>query len=324
MYGMGDGNSWNPVVGLDVEGHEFTHMVVEKRNSSFSPMVYQGESGALNESFADIFGTCVEFYAKPSTANWTIGEDVILPNGNFLRSMSNPNLKQHPDTYNGQYWANPTNLNFDFGGVHFNSGVQNHWFYLLAQNTSTQTITGTNDLGNQYSVTSIGINKAQQIAYKNLTTYLPSSNSTYMDSFYGSLLATQDLYGANSTEFNAVRQAWYAVGICNDPNNACSGTTSLTASSGTFTDGSGSANYGNNSNCKWVIAPAGATQITLNFTTFNTEATYDIVTVYNGLDDTYPVLATWWGNTLPPTISTTAGVGAMCVKFTSDTSNTLS
>ncbi len=323
-YGMGNGITSNPWVSIDLVGHEFTHMVVEKRNSSFPPIIYQGESGALDESFADIFGTCSEFYTKPITANWTLFEEIVLPIGGFSRSMSNPNLKQQPDTYNGQYWANPTNLNFDFGGVHFNSGVQNHWFYLLAQNTSTPTITGTNDLGNQYSVTSIGINKAQQIAYKNLTTYLPSPNSTYMDSFYGSLLATQDLYGASSTEFIAVRQAWYAVGIGNDPNSACSGTTSLTASSGTFTDGSGSANYGNNSSCKWVIAPAGATQITLNFTAFDTEATYDTVTVYDGPDDTYPVLATWWGNTLPPTITTTAGIGAMCVKFTSDASDTFS
>lgn len=325
MYGMGDGNSMNPVVGLDVEGHEFTHMVVEKRNSSFSPMVYQGESGALDESFSDIFGTCIEFYTKPLTANWTIGEDVKLPSGNFLRSMEEPSLKQHPDTYNsGQYWKNPTDINFDYGGVHYNSGVQNYWFYLLAQNTSTLTITGTNDLNNTYSVTSIGINKARQIAYKNLTTYLPSPNSTYMDSYYGSLLAAQELYGNPSPEYTAVRNAWYAVGIGNDPNSFCSGTTSLTASSGTFTDGSGSANYGNNSSCKWVIAPAGATQISLNFTAFDTEATYDIVTVHDGPDDTYPVLATWWGNTLPPTITTTAGIGAMCVKFTSDASDTLS
>lgn len=323
MYGMGDGNSWNPVVGLDVEGHEFTHMVVEKRNSSFSPMVYQGESGALDESFSDIFGTCIEFYTKPLTANWTIGEDVKLPSGNFLRSMEEPSLKQHPDTYNsGQYWKNPTDINFDYGGVHYNSGVQNYWFYLLAQNTSTSTITGTNDLNNTYSVTSIGINKARQIAYKNLTTYLPSPNSTYMDSYYGSLLAAQELYGNPSPEYTAVRNAWYAVGIGNDPNSFCSGTTSLTASSGTFTDGSGSANYGNNSSCKWVIAPAGATQISLNFTAFETEVTYDIVTIYDGPDDTYPVLANWWGNTLPPTISTTAGVGAMCVKFTSDATDT--
>lgn len=312
VYGMGDGQLMNPVVGLDVAGHEFTHLVVN--NNGNGGLVYQGESGALNESFADIFGTSVEFFAGLN-ADWLIGEDVTVLSP-FLRSMSNPNATQNPDTYNGLHWTNPNNIQFDNGGVHINSGVQNFWFYLLSQGGS-----GTNDLNNLYTVTGIGINKARQIAYRNLVTYL-SSNATYMDSFYGSLQAAQDLYGANSTEFNAVRQAWYAVGIGNDPNSACSGTTSLTASSGTFTDGSGSANYGNNSSCKWVIAPAGATQISINFSAFDTEATYDIVTVYDGPDDTYPVLATWWGNTLPPTISTTAGVGAMCVKFTSDATDT--
>lgn len=314
VYGMGDGQLMNPVVGLDVAGHEFTHLVVN--NNGNGGLVYQGESGALNESFADIFGTSVEFFAGLN-ADWLIGEDVTVQSP-FLRSMSNPNATQNPDTYNGLHWTNPNNIQFDNGGVHINSGVQNFWFYLLSQGGS-----GTNDLNNLYTVTGIGINKARQIAYRNLVTYL-SSNATYMDSFYGSLQAAQDLYGANSTEFNAVRQAWYAVGIGNDPNSACSGTTSLTASSGTFTDGSGSANYGNNSSCKWVIAPAGATQISINFSAFDTEATYDIVTVYDGPDDSYPVLANWWGNTLPPTISTTAGVGAMCVKFTSDASDTFS
>ena len=314
VYGMGDGQLMNPVVGLDVAGHEFTHLVVN--NNGNGGLVYRGESGALNESFADIFGTSVEFFAGLN-ADWLIGEDVTVQSP-FLRSMSNPNATQNPDTYNGLHWTNPNNIQFDNGGVHINSGVQNFWFYLLSQGGS-----GVNDINNTYVVNGIGINKARQIAYRNLVTYL-SPNATYMDSYYGSLQAAQDLYGANSTEFNAVRQAWYAVGIGNDPNNACSGTTSLIASSGTFTDGSGSANYGNNSSCKWVIAPAGATQISLNFTTFDTEVTYDKVTVYDGPDDTYPVLANWWGNTLPPTISTTAGVGAMCVKFTSDASDTFS
>jgi Zn-dependent metalloprotease len=314
VYGMGDGQLMNPVVGLDVAGHEFTHLVVN--NNGNGGLVYQGESGALNESFADIFGTSVEFFAGLN-ADWLIGEDVTVQSP-FLRSMSNPNSTQNPDTYNGLHWTNPNNIQFDNGGVHINSGVQNFWFYILSQGGS-----GVNDINNTYFVNGIGINKARQIAYRNLVTYL-SPNATYMDSFYGSLQAAQDLYGANSTEFNAVRQAWFAVGIGNDPNNFCSGTTSLTATSGTFTDGSGSANYGNNSSCKWVIAPAGATQISLNFTSFNTEATYDIVTVYNGPDDTFPVLATWWGNTLPPTISTSAGVGAMCIKFTSDATDTFS
>lgn len=311
QYGLGDGVSMNPVVSLDVEGHEFTHMVVNHNGNG--GLVYQGESGALNESFADIFGTCIEFYTFGANANWTIGEDVMI-NSPFLRSMSNPNASQNPDTYNGTHWANPSNLSYDNGGVHINSGVQNFWFYLLSQGGS-----GTNDLNNPYSVTGIGINQARQIAYRNLVTYL-TPNATYMDAYYGSLQATQDLYGNPSTQYTAVKQAWYAVGIGNDPNNYCSGTTNLTAPSGTITDGSGSANYNNNANCTWVIAPAGATQISLTFTAFDTEEDYDTVFVYDGPDDTYPVLATWWGNTLPPVINTSSGVGAMTVKFVSDIS----
>ncbi|MBP6756161.1 MAG: M4 family metallopeptidase [Bacteroidia bacterium] len=322
VFGMGDGIDMSPLVGLDVEGHEYSHMVVANRNIMFGGLVYQGESGALNESFADIFGTCVEFYAKPTTANWTIGEDVMVQEP-FMRSMANPNATQNPDTYSGQFWANPNNIQNDKGGVHINSGVQNFWFYLLSQG-SQGVLNTTNDLGNVFSVSGIGINKARQIAYKNLTTYLSSTTSTYMDSYYGSLLAVQELYGNPSPEYTAVRNAWYAVGIGNSPNSSCSGITNLTSSSGTLTDGSGLSNYDNNSSCNWVIAPPGATQISLNFTTFNTEATYDIVTVYDGPNDTYPLLATWWGNTVPPTITSTAGVGAMCVKFTSDATDTFS
>jgi Zn-dependent metalloprotease len=317
VFGMGDGITMSPLVGLDVEGHEYSHMVVANRNIAFGGLAYQGESGALNESFADILGTCVEFYAKPSTANWNIGEDVMLPSGTVMRSMSNPNSRQQPDTYNSPngFWQNPNcgtpTPENDKCGVHTNSGVQNYWFYLLSQGG-----TGTNDIGNSFNVSGIGINKARQIAYLNLTTYLGGQNATYFDSYNGSLLAAQALYGSNSLELNSVRQAWYAVGIGNDPNNFCSGTTNLSASNGTFSDGSGSANYSDNATCKWVIAPAGATQISLNFTTFNTETTYDIVTVYDGPTESYPVLATWWGNTLPPTITSTSG--AMCIKFTSD------
>jgi Zn-dependent metalloprotease len=316
VYGMGDGQLMNALVGLDVDGHEFTHMVIN--NNGNGGLTYQGESGALNESFADIFGTCVEFYSNVNP-DWNIGEDVTVSASN-LRSMSNPNnpsgLSQQPDTYNGQYWENPNNLQVDHGGVHINSGVQNFWFYLLCQGGS-----GTNDLNNAYSVTSIGIAQARAIAYRNLTNYL-TPNATFMDAYYGSLQSAQDLYGNPSTQYTAVRQAWYAVGIGNDPNNFCSGTTNLTAPSGTITDGSGSANYNNNANCKWVIAPAGATQIQLTFTAFDTEADYDTVFVYDGPDETFPVLATWWGNTLPPVINTTSGVGAMCVRFTSDVTQT--
>ena len=309
-YGMGDAITNNPLVAIDIEGHEFTHMVINTNGNG--GLAYQRESGALNESFADIFGACVEFYSGVNP-DWFIGEGIMIGKP-FMRSMSNPNAMQQPDTYGGQYWENPdcgtpTTEN-DKCGVHTNSGVQNFWFYLLCQGG-----TGTNDLGNAYNVTGIGISQARQIAYRNLMTYL-GPNATYYDAYLGSLQAAQDLYGNPSAQYNAVRAAWFATGIGNNPNNYCSGTTNLTASGVTFSDGSGSADYNNNSNCKWVIAPAGANQISLNFTSFSTEAGFDTVFVYDGPTEDSSVLMTWWGNTLPPTINSTGG--ALCVKFKSD------
>lgn len=327
-YGDGDGISEGPQSALDVCGHELTHAVIQYTANLY----YQNESGALNESFSDIFGTAIEYYGTPSTADFLFSEKTFLQNGDFSRSLQEPKLKNQPNTYNGNNWAplitssyptQPPTRSSDWGGVHINSGVQNYWFYLLSQGGS-----GTiDDAGTKpYSVTGIGIAKATKIAYQNLVYHLkPTSN--YMDAYNNSLLAAEELYpsvgGIHSQEYNSVRQAWYAVGIGSDPSNSCAGTTNLTASSGTFSDGSGTVNYGDNSSCKWVIAPAGATQVSIDFTTFDTEATFDKVYVYDGPDDTAPLLATWWGNTLPPTITTSTGIGAMCVKFTSDATTTL-
>jgi Zn-dependent metalloprotease len=216
QYGMGDGQYMDPVVGIDVMGHEFTHMVTDHNGNG--GLNYQGESGALNESFSDIFGTSIEFYAKGQDANWTMGEGIILGSPGFFRSMAQPKLAQNPDTYEGQYWKNPANLQDDNGGVHYNSGIQNKWFYLL-----TQGGTGTNDKSDAYTVTGIGMAKAQQIAYRNLTTYiLPSSD--YMDAYEGSLQAALDLYGNGTDttvqEYRSVKQAWYAVGIGGDSTTA--------------------------------------------------------------------------------------------------------
>lgn len=309
VFGRGDGITFNPVVGLDIVGHEFTHLVVEHNGNGGLP--YAGESGALNESFADIMGTAIEFYSGVDP-DWTIAEGIIIKPPFVLRSMSNPKIAGDPDTYEGESWINPSDLQKNHGGVHTNSGVQNHWFYLLSEGGL-----GTNDLGNSYSVTSIGITDAIKIAYRNLVTYLTPS-ATYYDAYEGSLKSAEDLFGNPSIQHTAVREAWYAVGIGNDPNKFCSGTTELTETSGSFSDGSGSADYGNNANCKWVISPPGAQQITLNFTSFDTENNYDTVYVYDGPDETHPLLMSWYGNTLPPTINTTYEVGAMCIVFKSD------
>lgn len=208
VYGLGDGINTNPYSALDVTGHEYTHLVIS--NNGNGGLRYRGESGALNESFADIFGASIVFYAKPDVATWSIGEDVYIGNG-YMRSMSNPKSVSNPNTYKGQYWvstANP-NQNNDNGGVHNNSSVPNYWYYLLAEGGS-----GTNDNGYSYNFTGIGLEKAEKIAYRTLTEYL-TIDADFEDAFSGSLQATIDLFGADTTaaEYVTVKNAWYAVGL---------------------------------------------------------------------------------------------------------------
>lgn len=205
VFGLGDRYQMDAVVCLDVLGHEFSHMV--SNTNGHGGLVYQGESGALNESFSDILGTCIEFYAKDTGANWTIGEESFLRAPGMYRSMSNPKMRANPDTYQGQYWINPAQLNLDYGGVHINSGVQNKWFYLLCEGGS-----GTNDKKDPYQVAGIGVEKAQQIVYRNLITYL-TPYAKYADAYNGSLKAAEDLYGRTGAEYKAVKDAWFAVGI---------------------------------------------------------------------------------------------------------------
>ena len=200
-FGPGNGgNSNNALVSLDVVGHEFTHAVTEYE----AGLTYSYESGALNESFSDIFGTMIEFYALGNSGgNYYIGENFWIQGGK-LRDLSNPKSKLQPDTYHGTYWQNGSN---DNGGVHKNSGVQNYWFYLLSEGGS-----GVNDNGRAYNVQGIGRDKAARIAYRNLTIYL-SSNSNYSDAKNGSIWSAMDLYGSCSNEVIQTIKAWDAVGV---------------------------------------------------------------------------------------------------------------
>ena len=205
-FGTGDGVNYDPVVGIDVAGHEYTHLVMN--NNGSDGLKYQGESGALNESFADIFGTSIENYAIGTDSNWLIGEGIILKGANdFMRSMQDPKVKGYPNTYKGKYWVDTANIGYDNGGVHINSSVQNYWFYLLVEGGS-----GTNDLNNDYVVNGIGRAKAEKIAYHNMMDYL-NYNSGFLDAYDGSLQFAEDFYGLDSAEYNEVKNAWYAVGI---------------------------------------------------------------------------------------------------------------
>ncbi|MGL6129288.1 M4 family metallopeptidase, partial [Chryseobacterium artocarpi] len=205
----------NPVVGLDVAGHEYSHLIIGR--NGLGGLNYQGESGAINESIADMLGTAIEFYSG-NNANWTIGEGITTPNlfdpnpSPYMRNMADPNnvnSGKQPDTYHGTYWVDTADISEDndYGGVHTNSGVGNYWFYLLSQGGS-----GTNDIGNAFNVSGISIEKAEKIIYRALMNYM-TPNATYVDAYNATKLAVTDLYGASSDEQQQNVNAWYAVGI---------------------------------------------------------------------------------------------------------------
>ncbi|MCJ8167513.1 M4 family metallopeptidase [Pontibacter sp. E15-1] len=201
----GDGST-SPLTSLDICAHEFGHGI----NQATANLVYQGESGALNEGFSDIWGAAVENWADPSKQHWLIGEAVGAP----FRSMNNPSsltytledgtTGTYPDTYLGVGYYQGT---ADFGGVHVNSSVLNYWFYLLSQGGN-----GTNDIGNLFKVVGISISKAAQIAYRAQRLYL-TSTSNFLAARNATLQAARDLYCPGSLEERAVVNAWHAVGV---------------------------------------------------------------------------------------------------------------
>ncbi len=221
-FGSGDGgtNAYS-FAALDAVSHEFTHGVT----AYTAGLGTSYESGALNESFSDIFGTMVEFYIKGSAGNYEMGEDFAV-NPRFKRSLANPKLyptfytSGSPDTYNAGPWYNGS---ADNGGVHINNGVQNHWFYLLAEGGS-----GTNDNSINYNVTGIGKTEAARIAYTTLASRLISS-STYADARSNSIQAAIDLYQDGSPEVFQTANAWYAVGVGGQYN--CSSTRTISNAS---------------------------------------------------------------------------------------------
>lgn len=198
-FGDGDGGvNYKPLTSTEIVGHEYTHGVTE-----FSAgLVYAGESGALNESFSDVVGNAVRFLYSPNYATWLIGDQMAVPNssGQPFRNMANPNQYGCADCYGGLY--------FNAGDiVHYDSGIQNYWFYLLCQGGS-----GTNDLNNVYNVTGIGMSDAIDIAVRNLLVYL-TPNSTFLNARTFSEIAAGDLFGNCSVQQFQTGNAWYAVGV---------------------------------------------------------------------------------------------------------------
>lgn len=193
---------FKPLTSLDVVAHEFGHgLCVNTCN-----LTYSGESGAIHEGLSDIWGACVEAFATNNKQTWLIGEDIAKTRPS-LRSMSNPNAEDNPDTYKGLFWDSTSSSNSKI--VHTNSGVINHWFYLLSVGGN-----GINDLSNNFSVQGIGIYNAAQIIYRAETVYFTNSTD-YIQARQLTIQAAKDIFGLCSPEVENVINAWYAVGVGN-------------------------------------------------------------------------------------------------------------
>ncbi|RIJ41626.1 M4 family metallopeptidase [Pontibacter oryzae] len=235
----GDGATrFDALTSLDVGAHEIGHAVC----TYTADLVYSYESGALNEGLSDIWGAAVEYYAAPEKATWLIGEDIDKQRPS-LRSMINPKAEGQPDTYKGINWYAGSG---DNGGVHTNSGVINHWFYILSVGKS-----GTNDNGVSYNVSGIGIEEAAKIVYRMESVYM-TSNSNYADARAFAIKAAEDLYGDGSNEEIQTTNAWNAVGIggkygeisyCTSQGNNSSYEWIASVKIGSFTKTSGAAGY---------------------------------------------------------------------------------
>jgi thermolysin len=200
----GGGPIGNRAGSLDLVGHELTHGVTQFT----SKLVYQDESGALNESFSDIMGVCVEFDNQPmgsgpARADWLFSED-STPSGTGVRNFITPHAKGDPDHYSIRLITTPDD---DNGGVHVNSSISNHAFYLAVMG-------GTNRVSG-LSVEGVGFSNRKQmehVFYRAFTQILTAS-STFSNARAACIQAARDLYGVGSAAERAVTQAWDAVGV---------------------------------------------------------------------------------------------------------------
>ncbi|GAF01751.1 M4 family metallopeptidase [Saccharicrinis fermentans] len=187
-------------IAIDIIGHELTHGITQYEAN----LVYQGQSGALNESFSDVFGSLVKQRVKKQTAvnaDWIIGEGLFTSNVNGvgIRSMKQPGSAYNDPTLGTD--PQPGHMNEyvettrDNGGVHINSGIPNKAFYLTA-----------------LEIGGYAWEKAGKIWYMTLKEKL-SQTANFEQAANITYQVAGDLYGQNSLEQVAVAKAWKAVGL---------------------------------------------------------------------------------------------------------------
>jgi Zn-dependent metalloprotease len=201
IYGDGDGQLFNRfTIAIDVIGHELTHGVTQYA----AALTYRNQPGALNESFSDVFGTLVKQRSLNQTvdeADWLIGAGLLAPGvkGVALRSMKAPGTAYddpvlgkdpQPAHYKDLYQGSSDN-----GGVHINSGIPNHAFYLAAT-----------------AIGGFAWEKTGKIWYITLRDVL-RANASFADAANATISVAERLYGQDSEERKAVQSAWQQVGV---------------------------------------------------------------------------------------------------------------
>jgi thermolysin len=200
VYGAGapiplGGRVWRPFsASLDIVGHELTHGVTQFS----SGLIYFDESGALNEAFSDIMGTSIEFFQMPN-GNYLIGEAAITGG---IRSMQDPHAFGDPDHYSLRFQGSEDN-----GGVHTNSSIVNHAFYLAIEG-------GRNRVSGLQVAGVGGANREQieKIFYRAFVSML-TPGAGFSDARAATIQSARDLYGNGSAAATAIVQAWDAVGV---------------------------------------------------------------------------------------------------------------
>jgi Zn-dependent metalloprotease len=195
-YGDGDGKLFVGFTqAIDVIAHELTHGVTQFAVPG-GGLVYDGQSGALNESVSDVFGTIVKQWSlkqSPAQADWLIGAGIMTPAvGKALRSMAEPGNTAL--TWSGDDQPGTMAGYVEGGDVHTNSGIPNHAFYLAAIKLKANTW-----------------EKAGPIWYRALSLLTPEA--TFADAAKATVQAAELLYGVGSAEATAVQGAWREVGV---------------------------------------------------------------------------------------------------------------
>ncbi|MCQ8127791.1 M4 family metallopeptidase [Methylomonas rivi] len=205
----GDGTKLQTLTAIDVAAHEFSHGVC----STSANLIYNKESGGLNEANSDIIGTMTEFYARgangkgniiPDTGgNWTHGEQITTAAYPLkMRFLYKPSK----DGNSADAWS-PTLQNLD---VHYSSGPMNRAFYFLSQGATTSGETASSYL--PQGMKGIGNDKAAKIWYRALTTYMTSSTD-YLGARVANIQAVRDLFAVSGPEEIAVWNAFAAINV---------------------------------------------------------------------------------------------------------------